>query len=48
MDSGSEEHVVSFAEWRRLGEPSLKPTHVRLRSATSDDMGVIGSSSVRG
>ena len=25
MDSGSEEHVVPFADWERLCEPSLKP-----------------------
>ena len=48
MDSGAEEHVVSLAGWRSLGEPSLKPAQVRLRSATFDDMGVPGSFVVRG
>ena len=48
MDSGAEEHVVSLAGWRRLGEPSLQPAQVRLRSATGDDMGVSGSFVVRG
>ena len=38
MDSGAEEHVVSFADWKSLGEPMLKPAQVRLRSATGDDM----------
>ena len=35
MDSGAEEHVVSLADWRRSGEPLLKPAQVRLRSATT-------------
>ena len=48
MDSGAEEHVVSLADWKSLGEPVLKPTQVRLRSATGDDMGVSGSFMVRG
>ena len=48
MDSGSEEHVVSLADWKSLGEPLLKPAQVRLRSATGDDMGVSGSLVVRG
>ena len=47
MDSGAEEHVVSLADWRRLGEPLLKPAQVRLRSATGDDLGVSGSFVVR-
>ena len=47
-DSGAEEHVVSLADWKSLGEPLLKPAQVRLRSATGDDMGVSGSSMVRG
>ena len=48
MDSGAEEHVVSLADWKSLGEPVLKPAPVRLRSATGDDMGVSGSFMVRG
>ena len=48
MDSGAEEHVVSLADWRRLGESLLKPAQVRLRSASGDDMGVSGSFVVRG
>ena len=40
MDSGAEEHVVSLADWKSLGEPLLKPAQVRLRSATGDDMRV--------
>ena len=48
MDSGPEEHVVSLADWKSLGEPLLKPAQVRLRSATGDDMGVSGSFMVRG
>ena len=40
MDSGAEEHVVSVADWKSLGEPVLK--------ATGDDMGVSGSFMVRG
>ena len=48
MDSGAEEHVVSMADWKSLGEPLLKPAQVRLRSATGDDMGVSGSFTVRG
>ena len=43
MDSGAEEHMVSLADWKSLGEPVLKPAQVRLRSATGDDMGVSGS-----
>ena len=35
------------ADWRRLGEPSLKPAQVRMRSATGDDIGVFGSFVVR-
>ena len=38
MDSGAGEHVVSLADWKSLGKPLLKPAHVRLRSATGDDM----------
>ena len=34
MDSGAEEHVVSLADWKNLGEPLLKPAQVRLRSTT--------------
>ena len=30
---------MSLADWKSLGEPVLKPAHVRLRSATGDDMG---------
>ena len=48
MDSGGEEHVVSLADWKSLGEPLLKPAQVRLRSATGDDLGVSGSFMVRG
>ena len=48
MDSGAEEHVVSLADWKSLGEPVLKPAQVRLRRATGDDMGVSGSFMVRG
>ena len=48
MDSGAEEHVVSLADWKSLGEPVLKPAQVRLRSATADDMGVSASFMVRG
>ena len=40
MDSGAEEHVVSLADWKSLGEPVLKPARVRFRSATGDDMGI--------
>ena len=38
MDSGAEEHVVSLADWKSLGEPLLKPAQLRLRSATGNDM----------
>ena len=48
VDPGAEEHVVSLADWRSLGEPLLKLTQVRLRSATGGDMGVSGSFVVRG
>ena len=48
MDSGSEEHAVSLAGWRSLGEPLLEPAQVRLRSATGDDVGVSGSFVMRG
>ena len=48
MDSGAEEHVVSLADWKSLGEPVLKPAQVRLSSATGDDMGVSSSFMVRG
>ena len=48
MDFAAEEHVVSLADWKSLGEPVLKPAQVRLRSATGDDMGVSGSFMVRG
>ena len=48
MDSGAEEHVVSLADWKSLGEPVLKPAQVRLRSANGDDMGVSDSFMVRG
>ena len=47
MDSGAEEHVVSLADWKSLGEPLLKPAQVRLRRATGDDMGVCGSFMMR-
>ena len=48
IHSGAEEHVVSLADWKSLGEPMLKPAQVRLRSATGDGLGVSGSSVVRG
>ena len=48
MDSGAEEHVVSLADWSRVGEPVLKPAQVCLRSATGDGMGVSGSFVERG
>ena len=48
MDSGAGEHVISHADWKNLGEPSLRPAQVRLRSATGDDMGVTGGISVHG
>ena len=47
MDSGAQEHVVSLADWKSLGEPLLKPAQVRLRSATGDDMEVSCSFVVR-
>ena len=47
MDSGAEEHVVSLADLKNLGEPVLKLAQVRLRSVTGDDMGVSGSFMVR-
>ena len=28
MNSGAEEHVVSLADWKSLGEPMLKPAQV--------------------
>ena len=34
IGSGSEDHVISFADWKRLGELSLNLSHVRLHSAT--------------
>ena len=37
MDSGAEEHVVSMADWKSLGEPLFKLAQVRLRTATGDD-----------
>ena len=45
--SGAEEHVVSLADWRSLDDPLLNPAHVRLRSATGDDMEVSASFVVR-
>ena len=48
MDSGAEEHVVSMADWKSLGEPLLKPAQVRLRNATGEVMRVSGSFVVRG
>ena len=33
MDSGAEEQAISHADWRHLGEPSLRPAQVSLRSA---------------
>ena len=48
LDSGAEEHVVSLADWKSVGEPLLKPAQVRLRSATGDDVGIYGSFVVRG
>ena len=48
MDSGAEEHLVSLADWKSLGEPLLKPVQVRLRIATGGDMGVSGSFMVCG
>ena len=48
MDSGAEEHVVSLANWKSLGELVLKPAQVRFRSATGDDIGVSGSFMERG
>ena len=43
MDSGAEEHVVSLADWKSLGERLLKLAQVRFRSATGDGLGVSGS-----
>ena len=48
MDSGAEEHVMSLADLKSLGEPVLKPAQVRLRSATGEGLGVSGSFVVRG
>ena len=48
MDFAAEEHVVSLADWKSLGEPLSTPAQVRLRSATGDDTGVSGSFVVRG
>ena len=41
MDSGVEEHVVSLADWKNLGEPVLKPAQVRLHSATGEFLAVL-------
>ena len=48
MDSGAEEHVVSLADRKSLGEALLKPAQVRLRNATGDGTGVSGSFVLRG
>ena len=40
--------VVSFADWKSLGEAVLKTAQVRLRSSTGDDVEVSGSFLVRG
>ena len=48
MDSGAEEQAISHADWRHLGEPSLRPAQVRWRSAAGNDIGVIVSISVHG
>ena len=48
MGSGAEEHVLSLADWKSLGEPLLKPAQVHFRSATGDDLGVAGGFVVRG
>ena len=37
MGSGAEEHVVSLADWKSLGELVLKPAQVRLRRASGND-----------
>ena len=48
LNMSAEEHYVSLADWKSLGEPLFKPAQVRLCSATGDDMGVSGSFMVRG
>ena len=44
MDSGA----GRTRDWRHLGEPSLRPVQIRLRSATGDDVGAVRSIFVRG
>ena len=40
--------MVTAADRQRLGGPLLQPAQVRLRSATGDDMEVLGSIALRG
>ena len=33
MDSGAEEHVITRADWQRLGGPQLQPGKLRFTAA---------------
>ena len=49
MDFAAEEHVVSLADWKSLGEPLLTPCSSSCRAVRhGDDTGVSGSVVVRG
>ncbi len=43
LDTGADVHVMTMVEWRRLGEPMLTETKVKLTKASGEDLGALGT-----
>ena len=43
LDTGADVHVTTLAEWRRLAQPTVTETKVKLTTASGEDLGAIGT-----
>ena len=48
LDTEADFQVMTMVEWRRLGEPMLTETKVKLTTASGEDLGALGTVKVRG
>ncbi len=47
LDTSADGHVMTMVEWRRLGQPMLTETKVKLMTASGEDLGALGTVKVR-
>ena len=48
LDTRADVHVITLAEWRRLGQPTVTETKVKLTTASGEDLGAVGTVRIRG